>query len=478
MTAPLILGTNSIKDEGYEVANSYRSNPSDSPKLSKTYSQDADSKKKLTFSAWFKKTKTGTTQDLFSAYRSSDGFQTDIIRFDSSDRFEFFSFLSPSGTSTVKTNRLFRDTSAFYNIVVRVDTTQSTASDRVRIYVNGVQETSFNTSDYPEQNRDLRPFGIGSGTEHTIGAVGTSNYFNGYIAECVYLDNQSLDPTSFGEFDEDSNIWKPKDVSELTFGTNGFYLDFEDSSALGNDVSGNNNDFTVNNLTSIDQTTDTCTNNFATLNPLVVQTGTANEPVFREGNLQIHGSTTGSIQWYAPSSIGVSSGKWYAEFKGGSASNQNGMVGVSYRPEEDARIDEYPGHQPHSYGYYVSGRKYNNNTAPTYGDAWSTDIIGVALDLDNHKLYFSKNGVWQNSGDPESGSTGTGSAYDLTTGETYFFCIGDGDRSYVNPFDCNFGNPIHTISSGNSDGNGYGNFEYSVPSGYYALCTKNLAEYG
>ena len=117
--------------------------------------------------------------------------------------------------------------------------------------------------------------------------------------------------------------------------------------------------------------------------------------------------------------------------------------------------------------------------AASYGDAWTTDIIGVALDLDNHKLYFSKNGTWQNSGDPESGSTGTGSAFDLTTGQTYFFATGDGNATYVNPFEANFGGcSVSAISSGNADGDGFGNFEFAVPSGYFALCTKNLAEYG
>jgi len=125
----------------------------------------------------------------------------------------------------------------------------------------------------------------------------------------------------------------------------------------------------------------------------------------------------------------------------------------------------------------IMGTKYNNGNYSSYGDTFTTgDIIGIAMDLDNHKLYFSKNGTWQNSGNPESGATGTGSAYDLSTGYDYTF--GASVNNGSDEAGGNFGNPTFTISSGNSDGNGYGNFEYSVPSGYYAFNTKNLAEFG
>ena len=210
----------------------------------------------------------------------------------------------------------------------------------------------------------------GSSQEHWIGGRSRSLNsntddapFSGYIAEVVFIDDATLAPTSFGEFDEDSGIWKPlKSVEDLTFGAKWILFKFSRFSRTRYMMYLETiTDFAETGLTAIDQSTDTCTNNFATYNPLQVQIGTANEPVFREGNLHIHGSTTGAILFHAASTIGVSKGKWYAEFKGGSASNQNGMVGVTYDPGEDARNDDYPGEQSHSYGYYVNGNKYTSD---------------------------------------------------------------------------------------------------------------------
>ena len=459
---------------GYEVANSCRFNDDDSAYMHKTPGS-AGNRRTWTFSAWVKRCTVGAAQRIFSQGNHSSGDPMTYLKFNSDDTIQFDRYVS--ATEKIQTNRKFRDVSAWYHIVLRCDTTNGTAGDRYRLYINGTEETSFSTDNNPSLNADTE---VNNTQKFELGSVGaTSENFDGYFAEVCLVDGSSLAPTSFGEFDEDSpRIFKPKDVSGLTFGTNGFYLDFEDSSNLGNDANGGT-DLTEVNLAATDQATDTPTNNFATYNSLQVQIGTANEPIFREGNLHIHGSTTGAIHFHAASTIGVTQGKWYAEFKGGSASNQNGLVGVTYDPAEDARNDDYPGQQSHSYAYFVNGNKYTGDSGTSYGDAWTTDIIGVALDLDNHKLYFSKNGVWQNSGDPTSGSSGTGAAFSLTTGQTYFFATGDGNATYINPFEANFGGcSVSAISSGNADGNGYGNLEHSVPSGYYSLCTKNLAEFG
>jgi hypothetical protein len=307
-------------------------------------------------------------------------------------------------------------------------------------------------------------------------AVGDSSFnnshYDGYMSEYNFIDGQQLDPDDFGEFDSDSGIWKPIAYTG-TYGTNGFYLEFKDSSALGDDTSGNTNDFTVNNLTSIDQTTDTPTNNFATLNSLIPH---ATPILYKDGNT-IAFDTTANFN-SAFSSIGISQGKWYFEAK---TSTNNGFVGICKSdgifPAYTAGV--YLGHTDlgtNSWGYYAdSGSYFHNGSATAYGDTWTnTDIIGCALDLDNNKLYFSKNGVFQNSGVPTSGATGTG-AISITSGTYLFGVTKDNESSEML---CNFGNPAFTISSGNSDANGYGNFEYAVPSGYYALNTKNLAEYG
>jgi hypothetical protein len=313
----------------------------------------------------------------------------------------------------------------------------------------------------------------------------SGNFMNGYLAEFVYIDGTALDETSFGEFDSDSpTIWKPIDVSGLTFGTNGFYLDFENSGSLGADVSGNGNNFTVNNLTSIDQSTDTCTNNFATGNPLI-RNKTYNDGSLAEGNT-----------YFAPngraitcSTIGVTQGKWYAEFKAqdaGALSIGVGDLQLGIQANGQTNPIYYDNNPSYAIGYYNSNGNIQYNTASTsYGNSYAdNDIIGVALDMDNYALYFSKNGVFQNSGDPTSGSSKTGDATStasynpLNSGEPMFFFVEDFSAAGVGECFLNFGNPAFSISSGNSDGNGYGNFEYSVPSGYYSLNSKNLAEFG
>jgi hypothetical protein len=346
----------------------------------------------------------------------------------------------------------------------------------MKLYINGVQETSFSTETYPSQNTD---FFINNNQQHSIATRNDSpsGYWDGYLCEIILIDGQALDPTSFGEFDEDSGIWKPIDVSGLTFGTNGFYLDFENSGSLGADVSGNGNNFTVNNLTAIDQTTDTPTNNFATLNPLDNYYAGA---TFSEGNLKV-ATNTSNYTWNT-ATIGLSQGKWYWEVKYVSVSGGNyNLIGITEKPSSSSTGDVL-GLYTYSYAYHsADGHRYANGNDSAYGNSYTTgDIIGIALDLDNNKLYFAKNGTWQNSGDPTSGATGTGAISITDSASTnygvYIPAIGDyGDAtSVVN--DINFGNPTFTISSGNSDGNGYGNFEYAVPSGYLSLCTANISE--
>ena len=476
---PLILGTNSIKDTGYDVDNSMRLDSGSSSKLSKTFSGDANSRTTFTISAWFKRSKLGATQDLISAYRSSDGFQTDIMRFGSTDDFEFYAHsTNSSGACDLQTNRLFRDVGAWYHVVVRVDTTQGTASNRVRIYVNGTQETSFSSSSYMNQNGEV-VWGIGSGVEHTIGAVGTSNYFGGYVAEVVYLDGQSLDADSFGEFDSDSpTIWKPKDVSGLTFANNSFYLDFGNSSELGTDVSGRSNSFTENNIDAQDQSTDTCTNNFATMNPLASQGGSnasSSVATFTQGNLVVDAISSESVI----ANFGVDTGKWFWEVK--VITDQDGLTigGVNQHFHLDAEIGFNSPSSPSGakvFGYYGgNGNKVttigDGSQFSSYGNAISVnDIIGIALNLDDDEVTFYLNGAVQNSGTAISLTA-------LESGELYFPAVGNWSGANVK-LSFNFGSPHHSILSGNADSEGFGNFEHTVPSGYFALCTKNLAEYG
>ena len=484
---PLILGTNSIKDTGYDVANSLRLDEPSNQGLTKTPS-GAGNRKTFTLSICVKREKitnqTGDVQTMFESRASNN--DNCALTFQTDDTLSIK--LKVSGTNkSLITDRVFRDVSAWYHLVCAVDTTQSTASSRVKIYVNGEQENSFGTENYPSQDAQTS---FNNSVGHGIGKRSdtTSQNFDGYFTEVVMIDGQALDPTSFGEFDSDSpNIWKPKDVSGLTFGTNGFHLDFEDSSALGNDVSGNNNDYSVTNLSAVNQSIDTCTNNFATFNSLI--TFPSNPPDFSEGNLKVETIDSDPGHFGGASTIGVSQGKWYFESTslssreivtagGGTISH---AVGIHSDPSEAAR--QGTSFSPQFTGgfiYALNGKIYSTATGTSgssYGSTYAhNDIIGVAIDLDNHKLYFSKNGTFQNSGDPTSGSTGTG-ALSITTGLTYFAFVTDVGGSAVTS-SINFGSPINSISSGNSDSEGFGNFAHSVPSGYFSLCSSNLAEYG
>jgi hypothetical protein len=462
---PLILGTNSIKDTGYDVANSCRFDDGSSDRLTKTYSSSGD-RNKFTFSMWLKRGQISNTTRIFGVYQNAQYSTTSYIS--GGGNFVFIDTYNSGEQAKAVTDMVFRDVSAWYNIIVVYDRNNSTSADKLIIYVNG-ERVSLSTYTAPSQATTLNSDGL----LHEIGAFNNSDFYDGYISEFVFCDGQALDQTSFGEFDSDTNIWKPIDVSGLTFGNNGFYLDFENSGSLGADVSGNGNNFTVNNLTSIDQTTDTCTNNFATGNPL-----NYNPPTFSDGNLTANSSSGWDNNL---STIAVDNGKWYAEFK------QVSTDGTLYTFVGISEVDGVANAGTTSLfdltttkAYHQDGQVYtgtgSGNTGVSYGDTFAVgDIIGIALDMDNLKMYFSKNGVWQNSGDPTSGATGTG-AVSINAGNYYICTLAF--SSGTNVISSNFGNPPFTISSGNSDGNGYGNFEYSVPSEYYALNSKNLAEYG
>ena len=464
---PLILGTNSIKDTGYEVANSLRFDDDSTDYLTRTPSS-AGNRQIWTFSAWVKRSTLGNMR-LLSTHDGSNADNQFTIKFDSSNRLQFYDAPSGSTVSDITTNRVFRDVSAWYHIVASLDSTQATASNRIKLYVNGVQETSLAVSTYGSQNFNTQVNGT---NPHQIGRRSDGiQHFDGYMAEVVLIDGQQLDPTSFGEFDADSpTIWKPIDVSGLTFGTNGFYLDFEDSSALGNDVSGNNNDFTANNLTAIDQSTDTCTNNFCTMNPLYPD-GTI---TFSEGNLKL---TQGSSWRSAGGTMAVSTGKWFWEvsnvgnyayigfadiqlFSEGCSIRESFTTGAATTGRAHSVLNSDGRHYQVTSGGAQSSEYPSGATFPTF----TNSIISIALNLDDNNFIFYKDGTAMNpSGTPIS----------ITAG-TYIPAV----SIYGNNVSYNFGSPPYSESGGNSDGNGYGNFSMSVPSGYYALNTKNLAEYG
>ena len=445
----------------------------------------AGNKKTFTFSAWVKFADATSISTLFATGADSEN-RLIFIRHDSGSgsALKVDGKTSTNQTIEVRTNRAFRDTNAWYHIVLRVDTTQSTAADRVRIYVNGVQETSFAQSTYPSQNYDTE---VNKTANHMVGrySYSASNYMNGYMSHVAFVDGASLAPTSFGQTDSTSGIWKFKSPSGITWGTNGFHLKFENSGNLGLDSSSNTANWTSQG--NLKQSKSTPSNVISTINAKdnTITTGDA-KATFTDAGTTVQ---TGNTPYTAStSSYGVTKGKWYAEFKytakGQTDAAILGVVGKIFAA--NAAI----GTVSESYSYYVNGNKYvASGSATSYGSTWTlNDIIGIALDVDNSKLYFSKNGTWQDSGDPTSGSTGTGAisiaAVDTVEAGAYFMAVGD------------FGNPTTTYatwkpnfgegkfgqdavaSAGTSSSGDDSVWEYDCPANYYGLNTKNINTYG
>ena len=473
---PLILGANSVS--GYTVKNSLRFNTASTDFLSRTPASTTN-RKTFTLSFWFKRSTLSTN----SIAGAGDGTSANRfnIQFSSTDELQILNSIASVGTTLRTTTQVFRDVSAWYHLVVAIDTTQATASNRLKVYINGSEITAFTTSNDFTLNYDTY---FNSTAYSARLGVSLSNYFSGYISEVNFIDGQALTPTSFGETDFDTGIWKPKAYTG-TYGTNGFELEFKDSASLGTDTSGNGNTWTVNNLTSIDQTTDTPTNNFCTLNPLVPLGANFTAPT--QGNLFLSQSGTGNSGFTA-STIIPSAGKWYFESQVISVSSldRTRITIVNFESVTgtgDLEVSDYKGI---NISTGATGRIAVTDGATTtaYSVAGylpvANDILMFAVDMDNSRVYIGKNGTWFTTAGASGGDPATATGFFspvLGNG----FAVGAGHSAGVSASASeffNFGNPPFTIVSGNTDGAGYGNFEYAVPSGYYALCTKNLANFG
>jgi len=441
--------------------------------LTRTPSSAGD-RKTFTISTWLKRSKISSIQKPFSAGTASSEFS--FIEITASDELRFGNYNGSAVDIDLKTNRKLRDTSAWYHIVIEVDTTQATSSDRINLYINGTKETSFATSTYPSLNQNFDSFN--NNQEHDIGRgiFGGGEYFDGSMSHFHFIDGTAYDASAFGEYDA-NGVWKIKTSPSVTYGTNGFFI-LKDGNSV-TDQSGNSNNFTVGGGT-LTNTEDCPSNVFPTINPLTYSTTKWN---LEYGNLRTNGLFSGeSAAWRSVyGTLGASSGKYYFEMKVTRTYSVDPnfiVLGII-----DAEQMEYPGDNgkftdnSRGYGYQGSnGNKINTGSDTSYGDSFTTnDIIGCAFDLDNHKIYWSKNGVWQNSGDPTSGATGTGSAFDLATGYTYLPVVAhfyDDDR-----IELNFGNGyfgITAVASAGTNASGNGIFEYDVPTGYTALSTKGL----
>ena len=440
--------------------------------LSRTPS-GAGNRKTFTISFWVKRGELSAQNILFQVNGGTNNTNFMEMSFNGSNQLLIGGYTS----NFLTTNRKFRDTSAWYHIVWQVNTTLNTADDRFRLYVNGVQETSFSTRNNPGQNDDT--------AANMAAATKIGPSLDGLLAQFIMADGQSYEATTFGSTNS-NGIWVPNSSPSVTYGTNGFKLDFKlsgtsaDASGFGADSSGQTNHFATSNIATNPNTKDSPTNVFATMNNVAK----GSYVTLSEGNLIVTGNTNAN-NGNVDGTIAPSSGKWYWEAKYVTAESGGGGVypniGVypvkkSRQPKNGGSLAE-AGNFADGVSYIPDGRKFRNNTKSSYGNAWSTgDIIQVALDMDNYAVYFGKNGTYQNSGVPTSGSSKTGNAQAWTAAEGPYVPFNSGFQNSVMQF--NFGNPPFTIASGNADANGYGNFEYAVPSGYYALCTKNLAQYG
>tara|TARA_R100001509_G_scaffold83588_1_gene47281 strand:- start:1829 stop:3343 length:1515 start_codon:yes stop_codon:yes gene_type:complete len=504
MTAPLLLGTNSIKDSSYDVANSVRMDIGSSDHFERTPSSAVTGeRKKFTVSCWVKRSVLGGEQAIISAGNGAGSEEFEIV-FTNDNTLQVKHDNASSIVHQLVTKMKFAETASWFHIVYVYDSANATEALRARLFVNGVELTDAD-SDFSTYNavilNDLTPMNVDErhhvgSTSFDSGGSGAS-FFGGYMAEFYQTAGQANVASVFGEYDSDSpTIWKPKNPSGLSFGTNGFYLDFEDSSNLGKDVSGNTNNFTVDNLTSIDQCTDTCTNNFATF---TAENHTASNFTLTEGNLKVR-RTTGTSGLHG-TSIMPTQGKWYFEVKIGEAgSGDRSRVGVM-NYQSQLNNSTYTG-VINTPSQVLAGCTTSCKSAKHFegdgqgvmveytssGDFADGNIVQIAMDLDNKAIYIGRDGTFltrtgSSGGDPTSGSSKTGA---ITTNTnimdgspmTAYTGLSVGSGTDVSEMFFNFGNPPFSITSGNTDDNGFGNFEHAPPTGYLAWCSKNLGESG
>jgi len=449
----LLLASTAAAAGGYQVSRSLRFNSSDSAYLSRTPAV-AGNRRTWTWAGWIKRSAIAFSaeQHIWGVTGATDATYGEML-FGTGDTLRF-----GVGYNTVygiTTTRVFRDPGAWFHLVLAFDATQGTAANKIKLYINGVEETAFSSDSRSSlANQD---WGYNNNVAHYIGRNPNSDIrqFNGYLADIHFIDGQALDATAFTEVSATTGQLIPKTYSG-SFGTNGFWLKFSDNSAataatLGKDYSGNSNNWTPNNLSVTagagnDSLVDTPTSygtdtgvggevrgNYCTLNPLDKNTNAA----LVDGNLTLNGSSAG---WYgAKAGFGMSSGKWYFEV---TCTSGDTILGIG-DSSSGVATPAFPGYKPKSYGYYHNGNKFNNNASSAYGASYgASDVIGIAFDADNGTLTYYKNGTSQ------------GVAFSSIPSDTYFPYV-----ATYNTIHCNFGQRP---------------FAYTAPSGFKALCDTNL----
>ena len=465
------VGASGAADD-FEVQRSLRFDNGSSHKLIRTFGTNSSNTTK-TLSVWVKRAKLGSYQSIASTTVS--GFIEGRLQFTNTDQIQFTDRDAGSGSTDANrtTTQQFRDISAWYHIVLVLDSTESTADNRIKLYVNSSQITNFSSTINPASSYGFSFFR--SSADNFIGVNNSStDYFGGYLSEINFIDGQALTPSSFGETNATTGQWIPKDTSELTFGTNGFTLNFSDNSSttastLGKDTSGNGNNFTPNNFgaTAHDQLKDTPTNNFATMSPLAVS-GDGNHPTFSQGNLKTMGPNSGIGKVGA--TFGLSSGKWYVEAKitqGGS----NLQIGIIFSRTNYAN-NEYLGSGS---DYAIAAdtlnkkiRKEGSDNQTSLGGMQNGDILAFAIDMDNGTFQLYNNGSTKGSQVSFTVANYAPVTFAQTTGAD------TGGTHWNFGADSSFAGAV--TAQGNTDGNGQGDFYYSPPSGFLAVCSANLPD--
>ena len=485
MVFPIVGGNQSTGDF---ITNSLRFNDDDGSNISRALS--SPNTDKFTVSFWVKIS--GARANIFSIGQRLTGetgdyyaLSVDLGTGTGSGRLSLGGYNGVADSNTIAVNTgeatgpVFRDPNAWQHHVYAFDTGQASAGNRFKWYVNGVLQSEYNTTTTPSQNVDLFS---SSGTSFRIGQMYSdeSRYMDGYLSEFYYVDGQQYDQTYFGEFN-DNGVWVPVENGKgaggtINFGTNGFYLQFKqtgssaNASGFGADTSGNDNHLGVGGIGTDHVTTDTPQNNFCTLNPLYTQ----GSPTFSEGNCKVV-LAAGDGNQGAAGSIAPANGKWYWEVKQGSATNS--AILVREASDDEDNLSYYQGNFA-GYTFNNGNQNITGNTNSTYGPSYSAgDIIMVAMDMDNDRVFFGKNGSWID-GEGNADEANLSDHVPLNGVINGLAAVANANSGATATFEMNFGNPPYSISSGNSDANGHGNFEYAVPSGYFALCTKNLAEHG
>ena len=424
-------------------------------------------KTKFTISMWVKKS---ANNAKYLMVNRTDDSNRGLLQFGGSDELLFQSKYSNTNNAVLQTNRKFRDTSGWYHFVLTGDSTLSTAADRLKLYVNGVRETSFASETQISQNGD---FYMNEATTNgfRIGEKGDgSDYFDGLMSHVHFTDGYAYQASTFGSTDATTGEWEINTSPSVTYGTNGFFLKMEDGTNMDLDSSSNNLTFTTNG--TLTPTKDCPSNVFCTMNPLSPCIG--GTYTFENGNT----TCQQDISRGTLSTLGMNSGKFYAEAKFISTSGSDCMIGIVGINDE---ANNNASGLATGYVYDQDGNKRNSGSGSSYGNTYTTgDIIGIAVDLDNNKIYFSKNGTWQDSGDPTSGSTGTGAAFTITAASSTpdgFYYFTHADFNTTNKVSWNFGNGYFgttAVSSAGTNASGIGIFEYDVPANYTALSTKGL----